>query len=159
MTSDETQMQIFAHWPMSHAKCVTRDNRKNPEYHNYREILSTCSVQLIHSKSCRAMKNDGETASYREIFSEFGKTPIHPLLINIVPPFVNEINPIFHLQLNRRYLLYMVKAVDSLRRNWLNNRIQGYFLKKYRSSNLVARQTVLRSIALVARRHVSQRDW
>ena len=70
------------------------------------------------------MKNDGETASYREIFSELGKTPIHPLLINIVPPFVNEINPIFHLQLNRRY---MVKAVDSLRRNWLNNRIQGYF--------------------------------
>ena len=32
MTSDETQIQIFAHWPMSHAKRVTRDNRKNPEY-------------------------------------------------------------------------------------------------------------------------------
>ena len=28
MTSDETQIQILAHWPMSHAKRVTRDNRK-----------------------------------------------------------------------------------------------------------------------------------
>ena len=33
MISDETQIQILAHWPMSHAKRVTRDNRKNPEYH------------------------------------------------------------------------------------------------------------------------------
>ena len=32
MTSDETQIQIFANWPMSHAKRMTRDNRKNPEY-------------------------------------------------------------------------------------------------------------------------------
>ena len=33
MTSDETKTQIFAHCPMSHAKRVKRDNRKNPEYH------------------------------------------------------------------------------------------------------------------------------
>ena len=32
MTLDETQIQILANWPMSHAKRVTRDNRKNPEY-------------------------------------------------------------------------------------------------------------------------------
>ena len=32
MTSDETQIQILANWPMSHAKCVTRDSRKNSEY-------------------------------------------------------------------------------------------------------------------------------
>ena len=32
MTSHETQIQIFANWPMSHAKWVTKDNRKNPEY-------------------------------------------------------------------------------------------------------------------------------
>ena len=31
-TSDETQIQIFADWPVSHAKRVTEDNRKNPEY-------------------------------------------------------------------------------------------------------------------------------
>ena len=28
MTSDETQIQIFANWPMSHAKRMTRDNGK-----------------------------------------------------------------------------------------------------------------------------------
>ena len=33
MTSDETQIQIPDNWPMSHAKRVTRDNCKNPEYH------------------------------------------------------------------------------------------------------------------------------
>ena len=32
MNSDETQIQIFANWPMPHAKRVTGDNRKNPEY-------------------------------------------------------------------------------------------------------------------------------
>ena len=32
ITSDETQIQIFANWPMSHAKRVKRVNRKNPEY-------------------------------------------------------------------------------------------------------------------------------
>ena len=32
MTPDETQIQILANWPMSHAKRVTRDNWKNPEY-------------------------------------------------------------------------------------------------------------------------------
>ena len=32
MTPDETQIQILANWPMSHAKRVTRDNSKNPEY-------------------------------------------------------------------------------------------------------------------------------
>ena len=30
MTSDETQIQIFADWQVSHAKRVTKDNRKNP---------------------------------------------------------------------------------------------------------------------------------
>ena len=32
MTSDETQIQIFANWPMSHAKRLTRDKRKSIEY-------------------------------------------------------------------------------------------------------------------------------
>ena len=32
MISDETQIQMFADLPRSHAKRVTRDNRKNPEY-------------------------------------------------------------------------------------------------------------------------------
>ena len=32
MTSDETQIQILANWPMSHEKRVTKGSRKNPEY-------------------------------------------------------------------------------------------------------------------------------
>ena len=33
VTSDETQIQIFAYWPMLPTKRVTKDKRKNPEYH------------------------------------------------------------------------------------------------------------------------------
>ena len=33
MTSDGAQIQILADWPMLHAKRLTKDNRKNPEYH------------------------------------------------------------------------------------------------------------------------------
>ena len=33
MTSDETQIQIFADWPRTHAKRVTKDKTKNAEYH------------------------------------------------------------------------------------------------------------------------------
>ena len=33
MTSDETQIQILTHWPMSRAKHVRRLNRRKPEYH------------------------------------------------------------------------------------------------------------------------------
>ena len=40
MTSDETQIQILANWPMSHAKRVTRDNWKNPEHHVVSAIRS-----------------------------------------------------------------------------------------------------------------------
>ena len=58
------------------------------------------SAQLIHSKPCRAMNKERETAGDWEPFSELVETPIHPLLINIVPSFVNEINPMFYLQLN-----------------------------------------------------------
>ena len=42
MTSDETQIQILAHWPMSHAKRVTRDNRKNPGYRVVAAIRKNC---------------------------------------------------------------------------------------------------------------------
>ena len=33
MTSDGNQIQILANRPMPHAKRMTRDNWKNPEYH------------------------------------------------------------------------------------------------------------------------------
>ena len=52
MTSDETQIQIFANWPMSHAKRVTRDNRKNPEYRVVAAIR-----KLRTDKNCPAGKS------------------------------------------------------------------------------------------------------
>ena len=54
MNPDETQIQIFTNtnWPMSHAKRVTKDNSKNPEYRGKknadrrklfrRKIMSQC---------------------------------------------------------------------------------------------------------------------
>ena len=57
-------------------------------------------AQLIHSKTCRSMNKESEIVSDRELFSELFETPIHPLLINIVPPFVNECNRMFQFQLN-----------------------------------------------------------
>ena len=34
MTSHQTETQFLAVWPMSYAKPVTEDNRKNPEHHH-----------------------------------------------------------------------------------------------------------------------------
>ena len=52
MTSDETQIQIFANWPMSHAKCMTKDKRKNPQYH----VVVTIR-KLWTEKNCPAEKS------------------------------------------------------------------------------------------------------
>ena len=49
MTSDENQIQFLANWPMSHTKRVTKDHRKNPEYHVVAAIrkLRTETVQTM----------------------------------------------------------------------------------------------------------------
>ena len=47
MTSDETQIQILADWPMLHVKHVTNDHRKNPEYH-----VVTATRKLQTDKNC-----------------------------------------------------------------------------------------------------------
>ena len=62
------------------------------------------TAQLIHSKPCRAINKESETVGDRELFSKLVKSPIHPLPVNIVPPFVNEINAMFHFQLNNEAL-------------------------------------------------------
>ena len=41
-------------------------------------------AQLVHSKTCRAMSQESENVSDRELFSELFANPIHPLLVNIV---------------------------------------------------------------------------
>ena len=55
MTSDETQIQIFANWPMSHAKRVTRDNRRNPEYDQYHVVAAIGKLRT--DKNCPAGKS------------------------------------------------------------------------------------------------------
>ena len=49
MTSDETQIQIFPNWPMSHAKHVRKGNRKNPEYYVFAVVR-----KLRTDKNCPA---------------------------------------------------------------------------------------------------------
>ena len=57
MTPDETQIQILANWPMSHAKRVTRDNWKNPEYRVIAAIRKLRTDKLsrrkIMAKPCK----------------------------------------------------------------------------------------------------------
>ena len=62
MTSDGTRIQILANWPMSHAKRVTRDNRKNPEYHVVLAIRklrtdTNCPVGKPMAKPCYKMSS------------------------------------------------------------------------------------------------------
>ena len=47
VTSDEIQIQILANWTMSHAKRVTRDNFKNPDYHVVAAIRYCGQTQTV----------------------------------------------------------------------------------------------------------------
>ena len=51
-------------------------------------------------RSDSAMNERNEDVRDRELFSELLETPIHLLLVNMVPPYVEENNPMFLLQLN-----------------------------------------------------------
>ena len=55
MTSDKTHIQIFADWPMSHAKRVTKDNGKNPEY------LVVAAKRRLRTDKTVPQKNHGQT--------------------------------------------------------------------------------------------------
>ena len=46
------------------------------------------------------MNEQSEDKCDRELYSELLEPPIHPLLIHIVPPFIEENNPVFTLQMN-----------------------------------------------------------
>ena len=48
-------IQIFADWPMSHAKRVTKNYRKNPEYH-----VAATIRRLRTDKNCPAERNHGQ---------------------------------------------------------------------------------------------------
>ena len=52
MTSDGTRIQSLANWPMSHAKRVTRDKRKSPEY-----LLSVSFFSAVIDKMVTVYKD------------------------------------------------------------------------------------------------------
>ena len=56
-TSDETQIQIFANWLMSHAKRVTTYNRKYPENH---VVAATRKLRMQTDKTV-PQENHGQT--------------------------------------------------------------------------------------------------
>ena len=68
MTSDETQIQTSANWPMSHAKRVTKDNRKNPEYRVIAAIRKLRTDKLsrrrIMAKPCKNEQHIGSEKTY-----------------------------------------------------------------------------------------------
>ena len=66
ISSDETQVQSFADWPMSHARLVTKDNTKNPEYHHCR-CRDKDTADRLQTKSVQ-QKNHGQTMLYAAHF-------------------------------------------------------------------------------------------
>ena len=72
MTSGETQTQIFANWLTSHAKRMTKDNRKNSEYHVVAAIR-----KLRIDKNCPAKKTHSQTVLKMSSTSDL-KTPTAP---------------------------------------------------------------------------------
>ena len=46
------------------------------------------------------MNMEKENVTDRELFSELFENPIHPLKIHMVPSFVDESSPTFHLQIH-----------------------------------------------------------
>ena len=91
MTSDETQIQIFAHWPMSHVKHETRDNRKNPEYHVASAI-----------RELRTDTNFPPDPTYTG--SIFVCGPLHHFLLNLIITVV--IVPTFMIRLIFRHSVF-----------------------------------------------------
>ena len=66
----------------------------------FREFQNSSLVpQLVYSTPVNAMNEQSKDKCDRELFSELLERPIHPLLIHIVPPFIEENNPVFTLQM------------------------------------------------------------
>ena len=56
--------------------------------------------QLVYSTPVSAMNEQSEDKCDQELFSELLEPPIHSLLIYIVPPFIEENNLVFILQMD-----------------------------------------------------------
>ena len=60
-------------------------------------VASAGSLHLP-TKSCN--EHGKKNVTDRELLSELFENPIHPLQIHMVPPFVDENSPTFHLQIH-----------------------------------------------------------
>ena len=67
--------------------------------------------QLVFSTHVNAMNEQSEDKCDRELFSELFEPPIHPLLIHIVPPFIEENNPVFILQMNGGEVAWRLREI------------------------------------------------
>ena len=56
------------------------------------------------------MNEENRSALDRELFSDLIESPIHPLLINMVRPYVESNDPKFHLQINGEALWHWRKV-------------------------------------------------
>ena len=69
MITHSMQIQIFADWPMSHAKRVTKDNGKNSEYHVVAAIRrlrtdKNCSAESSWPNHVKKEQNIGSKKTY-----------------------------------------------------------------------------------------------
>ena len=64
------------------------------------------------------MNKHSENKCDRELFSELLEPQIHPLLIHIVPPFIEENNPVFYYKWTVKQLGDHFRAVCSFMTQW-----------------------------------------
>ena len=95
----------------------------------------------------RVMSNAkiAENVNDRELFSELIDNPINPLLIHMVPPFMDEKDPMFSLQINgeavwesRQVYGHPMSAFDLIQRSILPLRYQLFYSSRDRIGNAVA---------------------
>ena len=82
MTSDETQIQICADGPMPHAKRVTKDNSKNPDYRVVAAIRKLRTETVPH-------KNHGQTMLKTNSISD--------LKIHTAPKILDSLNTMLQI--------------------------------------------------------------
>ena len=85
MTSDETQIQIFADWPMPQAKRATKDNRKNPDYQVVEAIRKMWTDETV------SQKNQGQTMLKVSSMSDL-KRPTAPKMLNSLFNFLPRVS-------------------------------------------------------------------
>ena len=86
-----------------------------------------------------------ENVNDRKLFSELIKRPINPLLIHMVPPFMDKKDPMFSLQINgeavwesRQVHSHPMRAFDLIQRSILPLGYQLFDSSRDRIGNAVA---------------------